>query len=57
MNAVTIKNWYPIPLISKLIMQLHGMRYFTKLDVHWGFNNVWICVSSVKYLHMALKAM
>ena len=43
MNVVTIKNRYPIPLISKLIMQLHGMRYFTKLDVHWGFNNIQIC--------------
>ena len=43
MNAVTIKNQYPIPLISELIVQLHGTKYFTKLDVHWGFNNVRIC--------------
>ena len=43
LNAVTIKNQYPILLISELITQLHGMRYFTKLDVHWGFNNVQIC--------------
>ena len=43
LNAVTIKNWYLILLISKLITQLHGARYFTKLDVHWGFNNIQIC--------------
>ena len=43
LNAVTIKNRYPIPLMSELITQLHGVRYFTKLDVRWGFNNVWIC--------------
>ena len=43
LNAVTIKNWYPILLISKLIVQLHGAKYFTKLDVCWGFNNMWIC--------------
>ena len=43
LNAVTIKNQYPIPLISKLITQLHSTKYFTKLDVCWGFNNVWIC--------------
>ena len=43
MNAVTIKNQYPIPFISKLITQLCGAKYFSKLDVCWGFNNVWIC--------------
>jgi hypothetical protein len=40
LNAVTVKNWYPIPLISELITQLCGAKYFTKLAVHWGFNNV-----------------
>ena len=27
-------------LISELITQLRGAKYFTKLDVQWGFNNV-----------------
>ena len=40
MNAITVKNKYPLPLISKLINKLQGARYFTKLDVCWGFNNV-----------------
>ena len=31
---------YPLPLISELVNQLHGAKYFTKLDVQWGFNNV-----------------
>jgi len=42
LNSMTVKNKYPLPLISKLISQLCRARYFTKLDVHWGFNNVCI---------------
>jgi len=42
LNAVTVKNRYLLPLISELVSQLHRAQYFTKLDVHWGFNNVCI---------------
>ena len=40
LNAITVKNKYLLPLISELINKLQGAKYFTKLDVHWGFNNV-----------------
>jgi len=40
LNAVTVKNKYLLPLISELVSQLRRARYFTKLDVRWGFNNV-----------------
>jgi len=40
LNSMTVKNKYPLLLISKLVLQLCGARYFTKLDIHWGFNNV-----------------
>jgi len=40
LNAMMVKNKYPLPLISKLINKLRGAKYFTKLDVRWGFNNV-----------------
>jgi len=42
LNAVTVKNRYSLLLISELVFQLHGAKYFTKLDVWWGFNNVHI---------------
>ena len=40
LNTITIKNKYPLPLISELVSQLCRARYFTKLDIRWGFNNV-----------------
>jgi len=42
LNDITMKNWYPIPLISELVNQLHSAKYFTKRDVRWGYNNVHI---------------
>jgi hypothetical protein len=42
LNAITRKNCYPLPLIDALIHRLSGAKYFTKLDVQWGYNNVQI---------------
>ena len=36
----TIKNAYPLPLITELLDKLKGAKLFTKLDVRWGYNNV-----------------
>ena len=33
LNAMTVKNKYPLPLIPELIAKLCGAKYFTKLDV------------------------
>jgi hypothetical protein len=40
LNVITRKNQYLLPLIDNLIHQLKDAHYFTKLDVHWGYNNV-----------------
>ena len=40
LTQMTIKNQYPLPLISELIDQLTGAKYFSKMDVQWGYNNI-----------------
>ena len=40
LNSITKKNKYPLPLVDDLISRLKGAKYFTKLDVRWGYNNV-----------------
>jgi hypothetical protein len=40
LNNWMVKNSYPLPLISEIMDKLKGAKYFTKLDVHWGYNNV-----------------
>src|SRR6201996_8296906 len=40
LNRITRKNRYPLPLIAPLINQLRKAKYFTKLDLRAGYNNV-----------------
>ena len=40
LNAITIRNQYPIPRISDIINQLSKSVYYTKLDLQWGYNNI-----------------
>ena len=40
LNEITIKNRYPLPIVSDIVSRLKGARYFTKFDVRWGYNNV-----------------
>jgi hypothetical protein len=42
LNEMTIKNRYPLPLILELINKLSEAKYFSKMDVRWGYNNIHI---------------
>src|SRR5260370_23495660 len=40
LNKITVKNSYPLPLVSNMLTRLRDVEWFTTLDLHWGFNNV-----------------
>jgi hypothetical protein len=40
LNNWTVKNAYPLPLISEIMDKIKGAKFFTKFDVRWGYNNV-----------------
>ncbi|KAF9801195.1 hypothetical protein IEO21_10184 [Rhodonia placenta] len=42
LNTITVKNRYPLPLIAEMVDKLRGATLFTKFDVRWGYNNIWI---------------
>jgi hypothetical protein len=40
LNATTIKNSYPLPLISELQDKITQFKTFAKINLRWGFNNI-----------------
>jgi len=40
LNKWTIKNNYPLPLISDIVENISTKKVFTKIDLRWGYNNV-----------------
>jgi hypothetical protein len=47
LNAVTIKNKYPLPCIDILFHQLAGAQVFSKIDLHSGYHQIKICVEDI----------
>jgi len=42
LNKQMVKNNYPLLLITDLVDSMGNKKLFTKMDLQWGYNNVWI---------------
>jgi len=40
LNRQTVKNNYPLPLITELVDNIGSKQVFTKMDLWWGYNNM-----------------
>ncbi|GIL51949.1 hypothetical protein Vafri_7922, partial [Volvox africanus] len=47
LNAVTVKNRYPLPRVDDLLDKLRGSAYFSSTDLQQGYNQIRIAESDI----------
>jgi transposase InsO family protein len=64
LNKVTVKNRYPLPLISEALDRLVGAKIFTKLDIRAAYNLIrikegheWLTAFRTRYGHFEYRVM
>lgn len=48
LNAITVKDKYPMPLIDEQIDKLEGNKYFTGLDLASGYYQISAAADSIE---------
>ena len=44
LNAITVKNKHPLPIVDELLDELAGAQWFSKLDFHSGYHLIRVAV-------------
>jgi hypothetical protein len=55
LNAVIIKNKYPLPCIDILFDQLAGVQIFSKIDLHSGYHQIRICDEDILKIVFSMR--
>jgi hypothetical protein len=55
LNAVAIKNKYPLPHIDVLFDQLVGAKVFSMIDLRFSYHQIKICASDILKIAFSTK--
>lgn len=47
LNEITVKDAYPIPIVNEIFDELHGTKYFSKIDLKVGFHQIRLTLEAI----------